>query len=254
MEERISDLAPPHLAPGAPGATRLRPAPAPRLLLLTSSLGSGHARAAQAVHAALVNQAPAAAVETVDFWSLMDSCVAQAVWDTYLHVVQGRSELHERLYGLDQRTWRRIFQGTDPLPSAVAEVIALFSSIFENHNQQESSGNRFGVDRVLVRRLRGALIGPSMAGAGASASFASPKSSTLTRPSCSPAPSMMLAGFRSRCVMPFWCAAAIASATGIAIFINRSSGNPAGGMESASDRPSTSSIVRKNCPSASSTE
>lgn len=167
MEERISDLAPPHLAPGAPGATRLRPAPAPRLLLLTSSLGSGHARAAQAVHAALVNQAPAAAVETVDFWSLMDSCVAQAVWDTYLHVVQGRSELHERLYGLDQRTWRRIFQGTDPLPSAVAEVIALFSSIFENHNQQESSGNRFGVDRVLVRRLRGALIGPSMAGAGA---------------------------------------------------------------------------------------
>ena len=29
------------------------------------------------------------------------------------------------------------------------------------------------------------------------------------RPACSPSPSMMLAGLRSRCVIPFWCAAEI---------------------------------------------
>ena len=78
------------------------------------------------------------------------------------------------------------------------------------------------------------------------ASFASPKSSSLTRPSCSPSPEHDMAGFRSRCVMPFWCAAASASAIGIAIFKRRSSGIPFLGMEFASDRPSTSSIVRKN--------
>jgi len=77
------------------------------------------------------------------------------------------------------------------------------------------------------------------------ASFASPKSSSLTRLLLALAEHGM-AGFRSRCVMPFWCAAASASAIGIAIFKRRSSGIPFLGMEFASDRPSTSSIVRKN--------
>jgi len=77
------------------------------------------------------------------------------------------------------------------------------------------------------------------------ASFASPKSSSLTRLLLALAEHDM-AGFRSRCVMPFWCAAASASAIGIAIFKRRSSGIPFLGMEFASDRPSTSSIVRKN--------
>jgi len=44
--------------------------------------------------------------------------------------------------------------------------------------------------------------------------FREAESSTLTRPS---PPIMTLAGSRSRCVMPCWCAAATASASGIAI-------------------------------------
>jgi UDP-N-acetylglucosamine:LPS N-acetylglucosamine transferase len=115
----------------------------------------------------VLDQAPAANVETVDFWSLMDECIAKAAWDTYLRVAQSRSELHDRLYALDQRTWRHIFQSGEPLPGAVAEVVALFSSVLESRNQQEPRGGRFGSDRVLVRRLCGALIGRTAAGAGA---------------------------------------------------------------------------------------
>ena len=166
-QEPLSDLLPLHREVHAHGTARSRGAYAPRLLLLTSSLGSGHVRAAQAVHAAMLAQAPAASVETVDFWSLMDECVANAIWDTYLHVVQHRSELHDRLYALDQRTWRHIFQSGEPLPDAVAEVIALFGSMFDNRKQPEPQGARFGSDRMLVRGLYGALLGRAGAGAGA---------------------------------------------------------------------------------------
>jgi UDP-N-acetylglucosamine:LPS N-acetylglucosamine transferase len=115
----------------------------------------------------MLDQAPAADVETVDFWSLMDECIAKAAWDTYLRVVQDRSELHDRLYALDQRTWRHIFQSGGPLPSAVAEVIALFFSVLESRNQPQPQSGRFGSDRMLVRRLGGTLVGPATAGAGA---------------------------------------------------------------------------------------
>ncbi len=67
-------------------------------------------------------------------------------------------------------------------------------------------------------------------------------------------PIMMLAGFRSRCVMPLACAAAIASASGIAIVSSSASGRPPLGIATASDRPSISSIVRNRTSSDFSTE
>lgn len=45
-----------------------------RILLLTSGLGLGHVRAAQAIERALEG---AATVETVDFWSLINPGVAK---------------------------------------------------------------------------------------------------------------------------------------------------------------------------------
>jgi hypothetical protein len=58
-------------------------------------------------------------------------------------------------------------------------------------------------------------------------SFASPKSSTLTRPSFV---TMTLAGFKSRCTMPFSCAAASASPSALAISTICSTGSPPAGM------------------------
>ena len=58
-----------------------------RILLLTSGLGLGHVRAAQAIEAAVSD---AATVHTLDLWSLMHAGVAQAVHATYL---EPRAEL-----------------------------------------------------------------------------------------------------------------------------------------------------------------
>ena len=99
----------------APTSPRVEPGgatahAAPRVLLLTSTLGSGHLRAAQAVEAALLEQCPAAKVEMLDFWSLMDAGVAQAVRQTYLRLVQERLQLYDRIFQLDERTWRRVLE------------------------------------------------------------------------------------------------------------------------------------------------
>ena len=83
------------------------------------------------------------------------------------------------------------------------------------------------------------------------ASFASPKSSTFTRPS---GVIMTFAGFRSRWTMPFSCAAASASASAMPISQTLATGSPPGLTHRLRLSPSTSSIAMKRIPSASWTE
>ena len=84
-----------------------------------------------------------------------------------------------------------------------------------------------------------------------SRSLASPKSSTLSRPS---GVSITFSGFRSRCRIPWRCAAATASVSPIASDRKRSVAKPRAGIALLSVSPSTYSIVRKRIPSASSIE
>lgn len=79
--------------PGLPGSGTVR-----RILLLTSGLGSGHARAAEAIKRAWHAVDPQATVHTLDFWSLMDSGVADTVQQSYLRLVIEHPDLYERVY------------------------------------------------------------------------------------------------------------------------------------------------------------
>ena len=97
-----------------------------RVLLLTSGLGLGHVRAAQAVAAALRDQAE---VATVDFWSLMNAGAARAIHATYLDLVQNHSDLYERLYHLEAVTWRQVLESRSGPPRAVLEVLQLIASV-----------------------------------------------------------------------------------------------------------------------------
>src|SRR5690606_4830866 len=97
-----------------------------RILLLTSGLGLGHVRAAQAIESALQG---AAIVQTVDFWSLINPGIAGAIHETYLSLVQNYPELHQRLYQLDEHTWRLILESESGPPRAVLEVLELISQI-----------------------------------------------------------------------------------------------------------------------------
>src|SRR5207249_6415251 len=63
-----------------------------------------------------------------------------------------------------------------------------------------------------------------------------------------------MATMRSRCVIPFWCAALTASANGIASASKCPRGMPPLTMRSLRGLPSTSSMVRKSTPLAASTE
>jgi UDP-N-acetylglucosamine:LPS N-acetylglucosamine transferase len=129
-----------------------------RVLLLTSSLGSGHVRAACAIEAAVLARAPGTTVRTLDFWSLMDEKVAWAGRTTYLQLVQEHPELFDRIYQLDQKTWRSILESTQLPPSSFAEVVGLVPSTSTPHIPA-SGGARHPSDRLLLRLLCAMLAG-----------------------------------------------------------------------------------------------
>ncbi len=93
-----------------------------RVLLLSSTLGFGHIKAAEAVEQALIERHPAAAVEYCDFWSLFDPAVAGAVKDGYLDVVTHQPLLYDRLYRFDSDHWREFFRE----PALSAQLDAVF--------------------------------------------------------------------------------------------------------------------------------
>lgn len=107
--------------PGLPG-----PETAPRVLLLTSGLGSGHARAAEAIKRAWHAVDPRVIVHTLDFWSLMAPDVAETIQQSYLRLVTEHPALYDRVYRLDQRLWRSLLAG-GAVPESLRLVLRAFS-------------------------------------------------------------------------------------------------------------------------------
>lgn len=134
------------------------PESGPRILLLTSSLGSGHLRAAQAIELAVRQRNPGASVLTLDFWSLVDEKVAWAVRTAYLRLVLEHPVLFDRIYQLDQRMWRGILERSEPPPPAFAEVIALLPPI-DSAEAGSEEGVHHPSDRVMLPLLSAALSG-----------------------------------------------------------------------------------------------
>jgi hypothetical protein len=125
-----------------------------RVLLLTSGLGLGHVRAAQAIEAALRD---CAEVHTLDLWSLMNAGVARVIHETYLSLVQNYPDLYQRLYTLDEQTWRQILESESGPPPAVLEVLALISAIALELNSKAPRGGRYASDKLLLSLLCTAL-------------------------------------------------------------------------------------------------
>jgi len=153
----------------SPRAARTRPAP--RIMILTSSLGSGHVVAAQAIEQALRACAPDTRVHTVDFWTLMDSQVAQTVRQAYLGVLEHEPDLYDRVYRLDQRLWRRYFERDQPVPEALATLMARLDHFARVPDDRATLAAQFGgephlSDRMLFRQLCNSLMnaGPSSRG------------------------------------------------------------------------------------------
>ncbi len=129
---------------------RARWRPQERVLILTSGLGFGHVRAAQAVEAALLQRQFDARV--VDLWSLINTGAVSIIHQTYLQLVQEHPALYERLYQLDERTWRQILESEAGPPPDVMEVLELISQIASN-SVAESRGVQYATDRLLLSML-----------------------------------------------------------------------------------------------------
>lgn len=108
-------------------AARTRLRESPRVLLLTSGLGCGHVRAAEAVAHAVRRLAPDAIVQLLDFWTLMNPGVAAGIQQKYLELVLEHPDLYARLHGLDERSWRRVIENDIPPPPEVIELIELLT-------------------------------------------------------------------------------------------------------------------------------
>lgn len=142
--------------PGLPLRAQRRPTTdaQPRVLFLTSGLGTGHSRAALAIERALESRHPGIRLQTVDFWSLLDGGVAEAIKRSYLRLVTDRPDLYQRLYQLDQHSWRDILERGQPLPPLLHELKSL---IVPPDVVRPVSTARHWVDRVLYRQLAGIL-------------------------------------------------------------------------------------------------
>ena len=105
-----------------------------RVLLLTSGLGYGHRRASDAIKQALAELSPESVTCDLDFWSLMNPGVAGSIQQMYLQVVQRHSALYDRVYALDEHTWRRIVENDmEPPP----EVLEMTEVILASRNASE---------------------------------------------------------------------------------------------------------------------
>jgi processive 1,2-diacylglycerol beta-glucosyltransferase len=127
------------------------------VLLLTSELGLGHAQAARAVALAILERAPAASVRTLDLWSLMHASVAASVRQTYLRLVQEHPDLYERIYQLDERTWRCIFEGDEAPPPQLREGLERITAIFADAPAPVPQLGPYALDCALLPLLCSAL-------------------------------------------------------------------------------------------------
>ena len=137
---------------------------APRVLLLTSTLGSGHLRAAQAIEASLRERSPTATVQMLDFWSLPDAHVAQTLRQIYLRLVQERPALYERFYRLGQGTWRDIIERNEALLAVLDEGLDWLTETVADDAQPVPGGSSHALDRALFRLLRTVLAGHARGG------------------------------------------------------------------------------------------
>src|ERR1700677_4449446 len=96
--------------------------PAPRILVVSASVGAGHMRAAQAVEAALREVVPDATVKNVDVLELTNSAFRRLYGKAYLDLVNRAPHVLGYFYDLlDQPSWSGRNRG-DRLRLAVEKI------------------------------------------------------------------------------------------------------------------------------------
>ncbi len=144
--ERVDD----HGGRHAPRASGMR------VLFLTSGLGNGHTRAAQAVGLALAGDDSSVRVHVLDLWELMDAKVADALKTGYIDLVTGEPALYESLYHRDWDDWREMLE-EGSIPTAVRDVLRRFQKTHFPDNRGWFSPKSESLDEALFVTLLSTL-------------------------------------------------------------------------------------------------
>lgn len=134
--------------------------PAPRIMILSSTLGSGHQRAAEAIEMALVEAHSETTVRVVDFWELMDHDVAAAAKQAYLDLTQHRPDLYDTLFKLDSHGVARAMAARRSSEEAEAGFRMLADVKLRQNTGRPADGPMESyLDRALYRILAWAFPG-----------------------------------------------------------------------------------------------
>lgn len=95
-----------------------------RILLVTSFLGYGHRKAAEAIASALEKTRPDVESKIIDFWTFLSEGVSKDIQAFYLKLISEQPEVYDRLYHLDIEEWQKILSGQ----KTIKEVSFLMSA------------------------------------------------------------------------------------------------------------------------------
>ncbi|MFU8831965.1 MAG: MGDG synthase family glycosyltransferase [Wenzhouxiangella sp.] len=129
--------------------------------MLTSTLGFGHVKAAEAIDEGLRDRGIGIKVDHIDFWSLMDDTVASAIKEGYLSLVTGDPELWDRLHSLDRTQWKAFLRkpvSPGSLSTVCAEVLEKW---FPDYSGFPATGRN--LDQTLALNLLATYGAPSAA-------------------------------------------------------------------------------------------
>ncbi|HEX5056337.1 MAG TPA: glycosyltransferase [Gammaproteobacteria bacterium] len=123
-----------------------------KVLFLTSKLGYGHTRAADAIEYALMEKVPNVETHHIDLWSLMDERVANSVKDGYLRMARQYRDYYQKLYNLDVGLWRQL-SGEEPADTAIREFLSTQQQKWFPDESHWLGVRRQNLDRALINSL-----------------------------------------------------------------------------------------------------
>ncbi len=120
------------------------------MLLVTSFLGYGHRKAAEAIVVAMRRFYPSVNSGIVDFWQFLSDGVSRDIQSFYLKLVSENPEMYDRLYHLSVEEWQEILSGQKTL-AEVSLLIDAVCSMFELPLKKAIYFNQETRERFFIR-------------------------------------------------------------------------------------------------------
>jgi processive 1,2-diacylglycerol beta-glucosyltransferase len=130
-----------------------------RILLITSFLGYGHRKAAEAIVSAMDKLYPVVETRMIDFWTFLSDGVSRDIHNFYLNLISKHPELYDKLYHLDVEEWQKILSGQKPLKE-VSFVMDAVRHMFDLPLTKLISLNQESRERIFIKLAIERLMKP----------------------------------------------------------------------------------------------